>query len=121
MNEQKKAKNPVILFFIRILQGALIGLGAVLPGISGGVLCVIFGIYKPIMEFLSSPFKRFRTHVPKLIPVIIGGAVGFLGIAKLLAFFLEKYPNPSVCLFIGLIVGMLPSLFSEAGQVLLSP
>lgn len=116
MNEQKKAKNPVILFFIRILQGALIGLGAVLPGISGGVLCVIFGIYKPIMEFLSSPFKRFRTHVPKLIPVIIGGAVGFLGIAKLLAFFLEKYPNPSVCLFIGLIVGMLPSLFSEAGE-----
>ena len=39
-----------------------------------------------------------------------------MGIAKLLAFFLEKYPNPSVCLFIGLIVGMLPSLFSEAGE-----
>ena len=30
---------------IKILQGSLIGLGAVLPGISGGVLCVIFGIY----------------------------------------------------------------------------
>ena len=29
----------------QILQGALIGVGAVLPGISGGVLCVIFGIY----------------------------------------------------------------------------
>ena len=42
--------------------------------------------------------------------------VGFLGIANLLAFFLEKYPNPSVCLFVGLIAGMLPSLFREAGE-----
>lgn len=103
-------------FLFRIFQGALIGLGAVLPGISGGVLSVIFGIYKPIMELISHPFANFKTHVPKLIPVIIGGIIGFLGIANLLAFFLEKYPAPSVCLFIGLITGMLPSLFREAGE-----
>lgn len=115
MTENKK--TPTLLqFFIRILQGALIGLGAVLPGISGGVLCVIFGIYKPIMELLSNPFKNFKTHVPKLIPVIIGGAIGFLGIANVLAFFLEKYPAPSVCVFVGLIAGMFPSLLREAGE-----
>ena len=39
-----------------------------------------------------------------------------MGIANLLAFFLEKYPEPSVCLFVGLIGGMLPSLFREAGE-----
>jgi len=100
----------------KILQGALIGLGAVLPGISGGVLCVIFGIYKPVMELLSHPFKNFKTHVSKLIPVIIGVGIGFLGIANVLAFFLEKYPAPSVCLFIGLIAGMIPSLWREAGE-----
>lgn len=100
----------------RILQGALIGLGAVLPGISGGVLCVIFGIYKPVMELLSHPFKNFKTHVPKLIPVIIGVGIGFLGIANVLAFFLTKYEAPSVCLFVGLIAGMLPSLWREAGE-----
>ena len=100
----------------KILQGALIGLGAVLPGISGGVLCVIFGIYKPVMELLSHPFKNFKTHVPKLIPVIIGVGIGFLGIANVLAFFLEKYPAPSVCLFVGLIAGMIPSLWREAGE-----
>ena len=42
--------------------------------------------------------------------------MGFLGIANLLAFFLEKYPDPSVCLFIGLITGMLPSLFGRPGR-----
>lgn len=113
---KKQNKNAPMLFLFRVVQGAFIGLGAVLPGISGGVLSVIFGIYKPIMELLSNPFKNFKTHVPPLIPVFIGGAVGFLGIANLLAFFLNKYPDPSVCLFIGLISGMLPSLFREARE-----
>lgn len=103
-------------FFIKVLQGALIGLGAVLPGISGGVLGVIFGVYKPIMELLASPRKNFKTHVPKLLPVFLGGAIGFLGIASLLSIVLNKYPTQSVCVFVGLIVGMLPSLFKEAGE-----
>ncbi len=101
---------------LRFVQGMLIGVGAVLPGISGGVLCVVFGIYKPVMELLSDPLRRLRTHLPLLAPVIAGGAVGFLGVARVLAFFLETYPDPSVCLFIGLITGMLPSLFREAGE-----
>ena len=106
----------VWLFIYRMVQGALIGLGAVLPGISGGVLSVIFGIYKPIMEFLSHPFRNFKTHVPPLIPVIIGVGAGFLGIANVLTVLLDAYPNQSVCVFIGLITGMLPSLFREAGE-----
>lgn len=116
MENSQVSKFNIIKFLLRIFQGELIGLGAVLPGISGGVLCVIFGIYKPIMELLSHPFKNFKTHVPKLIPVIIGIGIGFMGIARLLAFFLGKYPSPSVCLFVGLIAGMLPSLWREAGE-----
>lgn len=103
-------------FILKVLQGTLIGLGAVLPGISGGVLCVIFGVYKTIMEFLADPFRKLKTHFPKLLPIGIGGVIGFLGVANLLSFFLEKYPEPSVCLFIGLIGGMLPSLYREAGE-----
>ena len=101
---------------LQLLQGSLVGLGAVLPGISGGVLCVIFGIYKTIIEFLADPFRKLKTHFVKLIPYGIGGVIGFLGVAKLLAFLLEKYEAPSVCVFIGLIVGMIPSLFREAGE-----
>ena len=114
--QPKHSSNGAMRLIQRLLQGMLIGLGAVLPGISGGVLCVVFGIYKPVMDLLSSPFKNFKTHVPKLLPVIVGAAVGFLGIANLLSFFLEQYPDPSVCLFVGLIIGMMPSLFREAGE-----
>ena len=106
----------MISFIFKIFQGSLVGLGAVLPGISGGVLCVIFGIYKTIMEFLASPFKRLKTHFPLLLPYGLGFVAGFLGVSKVLAFLLEKYPDPSVCVFVGLITGMLPSLFKEAGR-----
>ncbi len=114
MNQTKNFS--VMKFIVKVLQGALIGLGAVLPGISGGVLCVVFGIYKTIMEFLADPFRKFKTHVPKLIPIGIGGVIGFLGVANILSFLLDKYPAQSVCVFIGLIGGMLPSLFREAGE-----
>ena len=95
---QKKSLNP-LQFLYRILQGALIGLGAVLPGISGGVLSVIFGIYKPIMELLSNPFKNFKSHVPPLIPVFIGGVIGFLGVPNFPAFLLEIHPDPTSTYF----------------------
>lgn len=103
-------------FLLRILEGSLIGLGAVLPGISGGVMCVIFGVYKPLMEVLGNPLKNWRKHLNLLIPIVIGVVVGFLGVSKLLGFLLDRYPGPSVFLFVGLIVGMIPSLFREAGE-----
>lgn len=116
VKEEKTEHLSAGMALIRVLQGMLIGLGAVLPGISGGVLCVIFGIYRPVMELLSSPLKNFRSHVPRLLPVLVGGVAGFLGVANLLAFFLNRYPDPSVCFFVGLIAGMLPSLMREAGE-----
>ena len=118
---ENRQKRPLKLFLIRLMQGALIGLGAVLPGISGGVLCVIFGIYRPVMELLSHPFRALKKHAEMLLPVLIGLCAGFLGIAKLLGFLLNRYPDASVCLFAGLIIGMLPSLFREGRKKGSSP
>ena len=115
MNVQNNRRFSPGRLLLQLLQGALIGLGSVLPGISGGVLSVVFGIYKPLMELLANPFGRLKSHVPRLLPYIAGAAIGFMGVANLLAFVLEKYPAPSVCLFVGLIAGMLPSLWREAG------
>ena len=109
----KKKQNGILM---RLIQGALIGTGAILPGISGGVLMVIFGIYQPIMSLLAHPFKTFKENMKLLLPVIIGVGLGVLGISKILGFLLDAYPDQSVCLFVGLIGGMLPSLFREAGE-----
>ena len=103
-------------FVLHLLQGAMIGIGAVLPGISGGVLSVVFGIYEPIMAFLSNPKEAFSQYGRLLLPVLLGAAGGFLLSARAIGFFLTRYEVLSVCLFVGLIVGMLPSMFREAGE-----
>ena len=66
-----KWKDLILLFF----QGVLIGTGAILPGISGGVLCVAFGIYEPMMAFLSHPISSFKKNYKFLITIILGGGV----------------------------------------------
>ena len=49
--KNSRIKNGIM----RIVQGIIIGAGAILPGISGGVLAVVFGIYRPAMELLTHP------------------------------------------------------------------
>jgi len=101
---------------LRILEGVLIGFGAVLPGVSGGVLCVLFGVYKPIMRLLAHPLKELKNSAKLLIPVLIGFAVGYVGIAKALEVVLETYESQALALFVGMTIGMMPSLLREAAE-----
>lgn len=103
-------------FLLKLVQGIIIGIGAVLPGISGGVLSVVFGVYQPIMEFLADPVSCLKPHFPVLFPVFLGYGIGFLGVANLLAFLLENNSALSICFFLGLIFGTVPSLFQQAAE-----
>lgn len=104
------------LWLLRVIHGALIGAGAILPGISGGVLCVLFGIYRPMMALLAHPIKTFRIYYKLFIPVLLGWAVGFFALAGLVNLLMEVSSAIAISLFIGLIVGMIPSLYRDAGK-----
>lgn len=112
-----KFQNPLIISLIRIIQGILIGAGAILPGISGGVLCVIFGIYRPMMALLAHPKKNLPRYGKMLLPVGIGWVLGFMVFAWLIKELFKISETMAVILFIGLIAGTLPSLYREAGKM----
>lgn len=99
-----------------LIEGAIIGVGAILPGVSGGVLCVVFHLYRPMMDLLSSPFKRIKRYFWLFLPVAIGWVLGFLALTGVVAVLFQKESNLVICLFIGLIVGMFPSLFEEGAR-----
>ena len=100
---------------LRVLQGAIIGAGAILPGISGGVLAVIFGIYRPAMELLTHPKRAFPRYWRMLLAVGIGWVLGFLGGGSAILALFHQSETVATCLFIGLILGTLPELWREAG------
>ncbi len=101
---------------VKIIQGALIGGGGVLPGVSGGVLAVLFGLYKPLMKLLAHPVRNFVSSVKELWPILLGYAIGYVGIAKVLGAVLEAYESQSLAVFVGMAIGIMPSLFREAGE-----
>lgn len=103
-------------FLIRVIQGAIIGAGAILPGISGGVLCVVFGIYRPMMAVLAHPFKNLKLYWKMFIPIAIGWAAGFVGLAGAIANLLSLNGAVVVSLFVGLIFGTFPGLFREGAR-----
>lgn len=109
-------KNWLKCWPARIIQGALVGGGAILPGVSGGVLCVAFGIYRPMMELLSHPLKSFKKHYKIFVPFLLGWLFGFWGLARLTELLFSVSSSAAVCLFAGLVAGTLPQLFCEASE-----
>lgn len=113
---RKERKNKLLQIILWILEGIVVGLGAILPGVSGGTLCYAFGVYTPILEVLSSPLKSIKKHWFMLTFFAIGGAIGFVGFAGVTNWLLVRYESAVLCAFVGLILGTLPSLWREAGE-----
>lgn len=99
-----------------LLCGVLIGAGAILPGVSGGVLAVVFDIYRPFMEILTRPREALPRYWKWIPPIALGWCAGFLGFAKGIAAAIDVSNTVTTWLFIGLIVGTVPSLFRQAGK-----
>ena len=113
---RKETKNKLVQIILWILEGIVVGLGAILPGVSGGTLCYAFGVYTPILEVLSSPLKSIKKHWFMLMFFALGGAIGFVGFAGVTNWLLVRYESAVLCAFVGLILGTLPSLWREAGE-----
>ncbi len=111
----RSSANPVADWFIRVGKGILVGIGFILPGLSGGVLAVIFGIYNSLLSFLAHPFRKFKENILYFIPVGIGGVLGVLLFSKVVTVALVNYQAQSVSLFLGFVAGTFPSLYRKAG------
>jgi putative membrane protein len=112
--KQKKTLRPALQWALLCVQGALVGAGAILPGISGGVLCVAFGIYEPMMALLSHPVRSFRTYYRMFVPFLIGWVGGFLLLARAVSILFESSASAALALFAGLVLGTVPELMKKS-------
>lgn len=101
----------------QLIIGFIIGGGLILPGVSGGVLAVIFGLYDKIIEALSNFFSNWRKNLTFLTPIFIGIIIGVFTFGNLLHFLFHQYPNQAKCIFIGLIIGALPIIFNKLNNI----
>ena len=102
--------------FSNFFKGLAIGIGAIAPGVSGGSLAVIFGIYENLTHAIANIFKNFKEKVVYLLPIGLGSIIGILVFSNIMEY-LFKYYNVEVrYLFIGLMIGTFPFLFKTANK-----
>lgn len=111
MNEQSDNRHPVLTAFSRAAKGALIGIANAVPGLSGGTIAVVTGLYDELVEGLAHILK----NIPLLLSVGTGVGLGLLGFANLVDFLLARYSEPTVIFFMGLVAGSFPSLLKHSG------
>ena len=107
-------QNWLLKNLILAVQGAIVGTGAILPGVSGGVLLVAFGIYEPMMALISHPGKSFKTYYKMFIPFLIGWVLGFTLLARAVEAMFAASATVALMLFFGLICGTIPELMKES-------
>ena len=102
--------------FLNMIKGIFIGAGAIVPGVSSGVLCVIFGIYEKLLDAVLNFFKDIKQNIKFLFPIALGVGIGVLLFSNILNYLLYEFPIQTKSIFIGLIIGTIPSLIKEVNE-----
>ena len=100
--------------FMNIIKGMVIGVSNVIPGVSGGTMAVVLGIYDKLISAINSFFKDWKKSIFFLIQIGIGAALGIILFSKLITTLLGNYEQPTKFFFIGLILGSFPMLYKRA-------
>ena len=101
-------------FLYLFLVGILIGTAMVIPGLSGGVIAVVLGVYDKMIYSLNNLFKDFKNSFIYLLVLSSGVILGAIWFSNVMFVLYERYQVATKMVFIGLILGGVPYLFKEA-------
>ena len=65
-------------------KGLLIGASMLVPGVSGGTMAIILGIYDELIHSVNNIFKDFKKSFFFLLKFCIGAGIGFRLFAELI-------------------------------------
>ncbi|SIS57067.1 DUF368 domain-containing protein [Salimicrobium flavidum] len=98
-----------------IYRGMMMGASDVVPGVSGGTIAVVLGIYDRLIEAINGFFsKEWKRHLKFLLPLGIGVVTSILLLANVIEWLFDHYPAQTKFFFLGLIIGVLPFLSKKA-------
>lgn len=95
-------------------KGLIVGGTMLVPGVSGGTMAMILGIYDRLVTSVSSFMKHKRESFFFLALFSAGGFTGMLLFANPLLALIEKYPMPMLYFFLGTVAGGIPVIFKQA-------
>lgn len=101
-------------FIKNFLKGIVIGIATLVPGVSGGTMAIILGIYDDLIHSISHFFEDIKAHTMLLLEIGLGGLTALVLFSKILESALESQPFVMRFLFIGVICGGIPVLYKKS-------
>jgi putative membrane protein len=101
--------EKINLFF----KGLLIGIGKIIPGVSGSVIAISLGVYESIISFISTIYKDTKSKINFLLPLFIGIFISIILGSNIILYLLNNYYFITMMFFIGLMSGGINPIFNE--------
>ncbi|GAE37153.1 DUF368 domain-containing protein [Halalkalibacter akibai] len=97
-----------------IIKGFMMGISDLIPGVSGGTIALVLGIYQDLIGAINGLFtKDWKRHLLFLLPLGLGIGLALLSVSRLIEWLLAEFPQPTFFFFLGLIIGIIPALLKE--------
>lgn len=104
-----------------LVKGLAIGVSFIIPGVSGGTMAVILGIYDKIINAINNLVKKFVASIKILLPIALGAALAILICWYPFKLAFEHIMLVMVSLFAGFIIGGMPGIIDEVRNVKIKP
>ena len=95
---------------ILLVKGFFMGIANIIPGVSGGTIAIILGIYEQFIASISNFFKNLKENLKFLVPVALGIGLSILIMSGVINYSYEHFPLPTMLFFVGLVIGGIPML-----------
>ena len=95
------------------LQGMVVGIANIIPGVSGGTMMVAMGLYDKLIHAITHLKSEFKESMKLLLPIFVGAGLAIVALSRLFEFLLEVYPIQTNFAFCGLIAGSLPFIVKK--------
>ncbi len=100
-------------YAILMLKGVAYGITHIVPGIGGGLILVVLGIYEQFVDAVGNVLvrrDRWREYVPFLLSLGVGMVVAMLVLSRVITALADRYPVALAFLFMGLLIGTIPNV-----------
>lgn len=90
---------------LTFLKGLIIGIGKIIPGVSGAMLAIYFNVYERAIDAINNFFCDWRNNLRFLLLLGSGIIISIVLGSNIVLYFLNNYMFVTLMLFIGLIIG----------------
>ena len=100
-------------YIILAIKGFMMGIANIIPGVSGGTIAIILGIYEELINRVSNITKNFVDNLKFIIPIGIGIGASIAIMSGLIKYSYNNFPLPTMMFFVGLVLGGIPMIVNK--------